>query len=243
MLISFSLFGYLDGSVGVKQQCNFEEEQSFQVGPKTSTTASSCGNDEAHGSPDTLRQGGLLQIRNSMNRDGKTKDPSSLILNKQNVSPGGKNMQCDHCKEMGHVSQFCTASSALKASAASSMKEVTNKSSKWKDVVAVALLSSKHKSNKLPGQSDELPSPSSSHSLRNLATPAGGSMLEWQQTRSDLNSMPPSPDDTKLKPNMMSIPGRSSLYENLPRVSAIPDHDYIWQYDTFFFIFFSYSFA
>ncbi|RWR87402.1 hypothetical protein CKAN_01634300 [Cinnamomum micranthum f. kanehirae] len=210
-----------DGSAGIKQQCNSEEKQPFQVGPKKSVAASSCAHIESHASPDILRQDGLPPIRESMNQDGKTKDPY-----KQNVSSGGKDMQCHRFKEMGHVSQFCKASSALKASAASSMKEVTNKRSKWKDVVAAAMLSSKHKSNKLPGQFDELPIPSSS---RSLATPAGRSTLECQPTHSVLNAIPSVPDDTKIKLDMSRIPIQSSLQENLPRVSAIPDLEYIWQ--------------
>lgn len=214
---------YLDGSVGIKQQCNSEEKQPFQVGPKKSVAASSCAHIESHASPDFHRQDGLPPIRESMNQDGKTKDPY-----KQNVSSGGKDMQCHRFREMGHVSQFCKASSALKASAASSMKEVTNKRSKWKDVVAVAMLSSKHKSNKLPGQFDELLMPSSS---RSLATPAGRSTLECQPTHSVLNAIPYVPDDTKINLDMSRIPIQSSMQENLPRVSAIPDLAYIWQYD------------
>lgn len=232
---------------------NSEEQKQCQVDTEKDTTASSSrAFGESRGRADILQHDGLPQIWGSMNHDGKTTDPSSLCCYEKNVR--GKNVQCRRCKEVGHVSQFCRGSSTLKASAERSFRVVTNKRNKWESMEAAAMSSGTIPiNNRLPDKFNGLSKasfdlsygvaskdqlPSTSNCSRHLTLPDGRSKLEWQQTHANL-VVPFVSDETKLKPHLMSMPINASIPGNPSRISAIPEHDYIWQYAFFsFFDFF-----
>ena len=56
------------------------------------------------------------------------------------------------------------------------------------------------------------------------------------------NTISPNSDELKLIPCMMKMSTQASVAANILRISAIPVHDYIWQYDPFFFLKFLGSF-
>ncbi|XP_058084997.1 uncharacterized protein LOC131232639 isoform X2 [Magnolia sinica] len=182
--------------------CSSEDQKSCQVGPKEDATAnSSSAADKFCGGPDVHMTDVPPQSRESTNRDGKPKDASALSWLRQTVSSGSKNIRCHRCNEMGHDAQLCKAGSiqvsALKPSAVKNLREVTNKSSKWKGAVAAVSRTKMHKNDRLPDQSDELPMSStnmscevafkdqlssSSGCVANLPSP-GGTVLRKEALR------------------------------------------------------------
>lgn len=251
------------------------ERKPYEVGPKEDTTASSCVPDELCGNLEVVLQDGSHQSHESTNQDGKANDSSAFRSSKQVTSSTAKNIRCHKCNEVGHIAQFCTASSlrisTLKAAAAArSSGEISNKNSKWKDAVE-AISRTRHKDIRLLNQSDDLSMSSadlsgevalkdqlssSSSCVRNLSSLEGtfdgqealrSSTADSSRTTTiindkqnsinlpetvcaprEVNSNAISTISDEFKMKQMS---RQASFTAYPlRISAIPEHDYIWQY-------------
>ena len=110
-------------------------------------------------------QDGSPWSRESTNQGEKTRE-TSVNRPKQITTAGGRNVPCEKCKEIGHASQSCTASSprpsAGDASAAKGPKEWMNKGNKLKAAIEAAMLKKPGicKRNKVPDPPDEASMPS-----------------------------------------------------------------------------------
>ena len=137
----------------------------------------------------------------------KVKDSSTFTTSRQLAPPPKRIVRCQKCNETGHSTQFCSIDrirfSALKPSTEKLSREsVTTKSSKWKDAVDFAI--SKGRAKTLPDRPEEI---------------LGSVSLSNPSTREN----EPNAASTQVEDQKQTILEAS-------RISALPQHEYIWQY-------------
>ncbi|KAK1273948.1 hypothetical protein QJS04_geneDACA012121 [Acorus gramineus] len=111
------------------------------------------------GNLDLIQQRDLPNPRESLNWDEKSREPSSISGSRPTILAGSR--RCSRCNETGHTTQFCPIDkfrdSALKVFAERNLKEVPQKSNKWKGSVETAISRPKKRPyNKLVEQSDDI---------------------------------------------------------------------------------------
>lgn len=202
---------------------NHAEQKPSQVNRvDDSATNLSCTVEASNSVPNLVPQDGLPQSQECIELDKKGEEPS-FIMSRPSVQAAGRTIRCNKCKEIGHTAQFCPNGSmrviVREPTAVRSSKEMTNRSTKWKDTNEVTFLESSKKTG-LPVQSDELPIPSAENQ-----TPGRGI---YPAEAIDLN------DIVSLEGHQFTPSSPDMQNQDLPvslssRISPIPEPDYIWQ--------------
>ncbi|RVW20942.1 hypothetical protein CK203_110966 [Vitis vinifera] len=231
--------------------CSSSEQKANHASLKDEPSSNSWNTEKSVHANETPQDGSPWS-RESTNQGEKTRE-TSVNRPKQSSTTGGRNLPCEKCKEIGHSSQSCTTSSprpsTVDASAAKSSKELMNKGNKLKAAIEAAMLKRPgiYKRNKVLDQSDEaslsstdlngqmasqdqLSISSTVNNLKQLSVLPTGSVFSSKV--GEVDSIVPA----DVKPSMRDISSDASTAANvLWKMPVIPEHEYIWQYDSFTF--------
>lgn len=236
----------LPSAIGTSSGNSLEQKPS----PKYDSLSNSLGADRSLCNVNQSQADELLRPRESTNLGERIKE-SSITRPRQSITPGGRSVPSEKCKETDHTSQFCTVDSLRSVSLdAKSSREAMNKGNKLKAAIEAAMLKKPgiYRKNRVPpDQSDELPVPSiksevpsqdhqlSSIYMRNLIS--ADDVNEGQAINADSCKQTTSNNDKQLKPSMMDLLSHASAAMSvLLKMSAIPEHEYVWQYESLHFL-------
>lgn len=239
---------------------NSVERKPYQVGRKEDAAASLCEAGEPCASPDVVLQGALLMSNESTRQDGKAKDPSAVNSSKLTICTASG----IHVSALT-ASAACSGEISNKRrkwkDAVEAISRARHKEVRLPDQSDELFLSSTGLSGDMASKDQLSSSPSS---VRNLSSEGISDYQEALQgafsdsSRStatinvkqhsvhlteticapgeeNTNAISTNSDELNLRPDVMKMTTQASVTANILRISAIPDHDYIWQYDPFFF--------